>query len=80
MHCRISPNPRLLFSPISLNPSLSFPLFISKPKPKPYSLFLVPSSSSHPDDNGPIGTGILSTSPEETAARSRRAKIVAKKQ
>ncbi|GLT77184.1 hypothetical protein SLA2020_487940 [Shorea laevis] len=39
-----SPNLRLLFSP--LRPSLAFPLFISKPKPKPYSLFTVFSSSS----------------------------------
>lgn len=44
MPCVFSPNLRLLFSP--LRPSLAFPLFISKPKPKPYSLFTVLSSSS----------------------------------
>ncbi|XVF24938.1 hypothetical protein REPUB_Repub13aG0170700 [Reevesia pubescens] len=43
----VSPNLRLLFSP--LKPNLSFPLFISKPNPKPsFSLFttLIASSSS----------------------------------
>ncbi|XWS16311.1 hypothetical protein CRYUN_Cryun34aG0074200 [Craigia yunnanensis] len=40
----ISPNLRLLFYP--LKPSLSFPLFISKPNPKPYSLFTLLTSSS----------------------------------
>ncbi|XWS20248.1 hypothetical protein CRYUN_Cryun31cG0084000 [Craigia yunnanensis] len=40
----ISPNLRLLFSP--LKPALSFSLFISKPNPKPFSLFTLLASSS----------------------------------
>ncbi|KAK6268075.1 hypothetical protein QUC31_012235 [Theobroma cacao] len=40
----ISPNFRLLFFPVK--PALSLPLFISKPNPKPFSLFTLLASSS----------------------------------
>ncbi|GKV16213.1 hypothetical protein SLEP1_g26888 [Rubroshorea leprosula] len=51
MPCVFSPNLRLLFSP--LRPSLASPLFISKPKPKPYSLFTTVLSSSSPGRKQP---------------------------
>ncbi|XVF74547.1 hypothetical protein PTKIN_Ptkin13bG0118600 [Pterospermum kingtungense] len=40
----VSPNLRFLFSP--LKPALSSPLFVSKPSPKPFSLFTLLASSS----------------------------------